>query len=136
VKNRPVLDIKDCVTMSAAAQAEANAHGWNVSIAILDHGGHLLHFIRMDGAGPGTVTMSQRKAHTSAMTGRTSKSYEDRITAGRNSVLSVPYLTIQGGLPVIVDGVCVGAIGVSGLESHLDEQVAQAGINALGIRSQ
>jgi uncharacterized protein GlcG (DUF336 family) len=103
-----------------------------VSIAILDDGGHLLHFARMDGASPASVAISVEKARTAALTRRTSGMWEERIKQGRTSMLKMPgILPVQGGVPIIVEGTCVGAVGVSGVQSHEDEQIAQAGIDAL-----
>lgn len=131
MRTKPALTADDCKTIAAAAEAEARRNGWAVAIAILDDGAHLLHLHRMDGASPHTADISQRKARTSALTRKPSKGYEDRIAAGRNSVLSMPFVSIQGGLPIMVEGECVGAIGVSGRESDEDEHIARAGIEAL-----
>ncbi len=132
MKTRPELTLEDCLKISAAAQAEARKHGWNVAIAILDDGGHLLHFVRMDGATPANATIAVEKARTSALSRRTSGNWEERIKAGRTSMLKMPgILPVQGGVPIMVDKACVGAVGVSGVQSHEDEQIAQAGIDAL-----
>ena len=96
MRTRPELTMDDCALISAAALTEAMQHGWNVSIAILDSGAHLLHLVRMDGASPASADISQRKAHTAAMTRRPSKSYEDRIAAGRLAVMSMPPDPTQG----------------------------------------
>jgi uncharacterized protein GlcG (DUF336 family) len=132
VKTRPELTLDDCLKISTAAQAEARKNNWNVSIAILDDGGHLLHFTRLDGATPANGVIAIEKARTSAMSRRSSGAWEDRIKAGRTAMLKMPgILPIQGGLPIIVETTCVGAIGVSGVQSHEDEQICQAGIDAL-----
>ena len=127
-----MLTAEDCSKIAAAAEAEARSHNWAVAIAILDDGGHLLHFVRMDGAGPYTVDISQGKARTAALTRHPSKRYEDIIAGGRTAVLSMPLLSVQGALPIMAGKTCVGAVGVSGAASHEDEQVAQAGIKSLG----
>jgi len=102
-----------------------------VSIAILDDGGHLLHYVRMDGASPASAAISVEKARTAAVTRRTSGAWQERIKT-RPEMLKMPgILPVQGGVPIIVDKSCVGAVGVSGVQSHEDEQIAQAGIEAL-----
>ncbi len=118
--------------MMAACKAEAETHHWNVSIAIVDDGGYLLLFDRMDGAGPMTPAVATAKARTAALSRIPTKALEDRV-AERPSFLKLPeYLPVQGGMPIKVDGDCIGAIGVSGVQSHEDEQIANAGIAALG----
>ncbi len=132
MKTRPELTLEDCLKISAAAQAEARKHGWNVAIAILDDGGHLLHFARMDGATPANAAIAVEKARTSALSRRTSGNWEERIKAGRISMLKMPgILPVQGGVPILADKTCIGAVGVSGVQSHEDEQICQAGIDAL-----
>ncbi len=131
MKTRPMLTLDDCRKISDAAQAEAKKNNWNVCIAILDDGGHLLHVARMDGATPANAEIAVGKARTSAVTRRASKMWEDRIAAGRISMLGMPVLPVQGGLPIVVEGTCIGGIGASGVQSHEDEQICQAGIDAL-----
>jgi glc operon protein GlcG len=131
MKTRSYLTLDDCRRISAAAEAEAARNNWNVVIAILDDGGHLLHLVRMDGATPANAEIAVGKARTSAVTRRPSKMWEDRIAAGRVSMLGMPVLPVQGGLPIVVEGVCIGGIGASGVQSHEDEQICQAGIDAL-----
>ncbi len=131
MKTRPALTLDDCRRISAAAEAEAARNGWNVAIAILDDGGHLLHLVRMDGATPANAEIATLKAGTAALTRRSSKMWEDRVAAGRLSMLRMPVLPVQGGLPIVADGTCVGGIGASGVQSHEDEQICQAGIDAL-----
>jgi glc operon protein GlcG len=117
--------------MMAACKAEAEAHKWNVSIAIVDDGGYLLMFDRMDGAGLLTPEVAIAKARTAALSRIPTKSLEDRLTE-RPSFLKLPqYLPLQGGMPIKVDGDCIGAIGVSGAQPHEDEQIAATGIAAL-----
>lgn len=131
MKTRQALTLDDCRRVSAAAEAEAVRNGWHVAIAILDDGGHLLHLVRMDGATPANAEIAQQKARTAALTRRPSKMWEDRVTAGRLSTLKMPLLPVQGGVPILVEGTCVGAVGVSGVQSHEDEQIATAGIAVL-----
>ncbi len=133
MKTRPMLTLEDCRRISTAAEAEAKKNNWNVCIAILDDGGHLLHLVRMDGASPANARIAMEKGRTAAESRRSSAVWEERIKAGRNSMLGMPGITpVQGGLPIIVEGICVGGVGVSGVQSQEDEQIAAAGIKALG----
>jgi len=132
MKTRPLLTLEDCEKISAAAFAEAGKNNWIVAIAILDDGGHLLHFARMDGATPANAAIAVEKGRTAALSRRTSGNWEQRIKDGRVSMLKMPgILPVQGGAPIMVDGHCLGAVGVSGVQSHEDEQIAVAGIKAV-----
>jgi uncharacterized protein GlcG (DUF336 family) len=86
----------------------------------------------MDGATPANATIALEKGRTAAVSRRSTKVWEERVAGGRLSMLSMPVLPVQGGLPILVEGECVGGIGVSGVASHEDEQIGQAGIDALG----
>jgi glc operon protein GlcG len=133
MKTRSMLTLEDCKKISAAAEAEAKKNNWNVCIAILDDGGHVLHLIRMDGATPANARIATEKARTAAETRRSTAMWEERIKGGRTSMLGMPGITpVQGGVPIVIDGVCIGAVGVSGVQSHEDEQIAKAGIDTLG----
>ncbi len=131
MKTRPMLTLEDCRKLMAAAQAEARRHEWIVAVAILDDGGHLLHLERMDGASPANAAIAVEKARTAAVSRRPSRMWEERVAGGRLSMLKMPVLPVTGGVPIGVDGVCVGGIGASGVQSHEDEQIVQAGIDAL-----
>ncbi len=132
MKTRPVLTLEDCLKIYAAAEAEARRNNWNVAIAILDDGGHLLHFARMDGATPANAGIAIEKGRTAAISRRSSGKWEEIVKGGRTSMIKMPgILPVQGGLPIIAEGCCVGGIGVSGVQSHQDDQIAQAGIDAL-----
>ena len=132
MKTRPELTLQDCMKISAAAEAEAKKNGWNVAIAILDDGGHQLHFIRMDGATPANATIALEKGRTAAISRRSSGKWEEIVKSGRTSMIKMPgILPVQGGVPIVADGTCIGAVGVSGVQSQQDEQIAQAGIDAL-----
>ena len=132
MKTRPELTLADCERIAAAALAEARRNQWNVAIAILDDGGHLLHFVRMDGATPANAAIAVEKASTAALSRRTSGSWEERIKAGRTAMLKMPgILPVQGGVPILIEGTCIGGVGVSGVQSHEDEQIASAGITAI-----
>lgn len=135
MKTKAVLEQLDIKTIAAAAEAEAMKNNWAVTIAIVDDGGHLLHLQRLDGAAALSAHIAPAKANTAAMGRRESKSYEDVINGGRTSFLSAPYVQgmLEGGLPIVKDGQCIGAIGVSGVKSTEDVQVARAGIAAIGL---
>ena len=135
MKTQSVLELADIQAIATAAQAEAQRNQWAVSIAIVDAGGHLLHFQRLDGAPPISSHIAPAKAHTAALGCRESKVYEDVINGGRYSFLSAPTVQglLEGGVPIMKDGQCIGAVGVSGVKSSEDAQVAKAGIAALGL---
>ena len=135
MKTKPCLCLEDVKLMAAAAEAEAVRHGWAVVIAIVDDGGHLMWLQRLDGAAPLSSHIAPAKARTSALGMRESRIYEEMINGGRTSFLSAPTVEglLEGGVPVFVDGQCVGAVGVSGVKSAEDAQIAKAGIAALGL---
>jgi glc operon protein GlcG len=135
MNTKSVLEFADVAAIAAAAQAEALKHNWAVSIAIVDDGGHLLSFQRLDGAAPVSAHIAPGKARTAALGRRESKVYEDMINGGRSSFLSAPALEamLEGGVPIMKDGQCLGAVGVSGVKSSEDAQVAKAGIAAIGL---
>ena len=134
MNTKPFLTLADLKRIAAAAEAEAQAHNWIVTIAVVDDGGHLLWLQRLDGAPPISAHIAPAKARTAALGRRESKVYEDVINQGRTSFLSVPELEglLEGGVPILVDGHCLGAVGVSGVKSNEDAQIAKAGIAALG----
>ncbi|MCO5107267.1 MAG: heme-binding protein [Burkholderiaceae bacterium] len=133
MKSKPVLGAAEVKTIAAAAEAEALRNQWAVSIAIVDDGGHLLWLQRLDGAAPISTRICQAKARTAALGRRESRVYEEMINGGRTSFLSAPSLEgmLEGGVPIVSDGHCVGAVGVSGVKSSEDAQIARAGIAAL-----
>ncbi|HET9206122.1 MAG TPA: heme-binding protein [Burkholderiaceae bacterium] len=133
MKTRPALTAADARAIAAAAEAEATRNGWAVTIAVVDDGGHLLWLQRLDGAAPSTAQIAPAKAHVAALGRRESKAYEDMINQGRIAYLSVPALhgMLEGGVPIVVQGECVGAVGVSGVKSTEDAQIARAGIAAV-----
>ena len=134
MKTRKMLTLDDVQAVAAAALKEAQANNWQVSIAIVDDGGHMLHFQRMDGAGLTTVGIAPGKARTAAMARRPTKAMEEIIKNGRHAFLSVDGLVmLEGGEPIIADGICIGAVGVSGVKSDDDARIARAGIAALGL---
>jgi glc operon protein GlcG len=132
MRTKQCLTLADVRTMLAACEAEAAKNKWAVAISIVDEGGYLLGFSRMDGASAITAEVSLGKARTSALTKRPSKFFEDRVKE-RPAFAGFPAgILIQGAVPLIHGSDCVGAIGVSGVQSHEDEQIAQAGASALG----
>lgn len=135
MKNKPALTLDDARRIAAAAETEALAHQWNVAIAVVDDGGHLLWLQRLDGTAPISSEIAPAKARTAALGRRESRVYEEMINQGRVSFLSAPVLQgmLEGGVPILVDGQCVGAVGVSGVKSTEDAQIARAGIAALGV---
>ena len=128
---KPMLTLEDCRRISAAAEAEAVKNKWIVCIAILDDGGHLVHLALMDGASPANARIAVEKGRTAAESRRSTLKWQERVK-DRPELLQMPGITpVQGGLPILAEGVCVGGIGVSGVQSHEDEQICQAGIAAL-----
>lgn len=133
MRQKPALTSTDCHKMMAACIAEAQKNKWAVTIAIVDDSGAALLLERLDNAGAISATVAMGKAQTSALTKRPSKFFEDRVKERPGFVtFPTPGVMFQGGVPIVHQGECVGAIGVSGVQSHEDEQVAQAGVNALG----
>lgn len=131
MKTKPILTAEDCDKIYAACREEALKNKWNVTVAIVDDGGHVLLLKRMDGAAPVTAEIAVEKSRSAAIARRSTKVTEDRIAAGRIALLRMPPLPVQGGLPIMVQGECVGGIGVSGVQSHEDEQVCSAGLAVL-----
>jgi uncharacterized protein GlcG (DUF336 family) len=136
MKTKFALEASDLKAIAAAAEAEAMKNKWAVSISIVDDGGHQLWFQRLDGAPPVSTLIAPAKARTSALGCRESRIYEDVINKdGRVSFLSAPTMQgmLEGGVPIMKDGQCLGAVGVSGVKSPEDAQIARAGIAAIGL---
>ena len=135
MNSKPFLSLEDARRIAAAAEAEACQHDWAVAIAVVDDGGHLLWLQRLDGAAPISAQIAPAKARTAALGRRESRVYEEMINGPRAAFLSAPGLDgmLEGGVPIIVDGHCVGAVGVSGVKSSEDAQIARAGIVALQV---
>lgn len=135
MESKQILVLEDVKKIAAAAEAEAVANNWAVSIAIVDDGGHLLWLQRLDGAAPVSVKIAPSKARTASLGRRETRIYEEMINNGRYSFMTAPDLDgmLEGGVPIIVNGQCVGAVGVSGVKSAEDAQIAKAGIAALGV---
>ncbi len=135
MKSTHFLELADLKAIAAAAEAEAIKHQWAVTIAIADAGGHLLWLQRLDGAPPISAHIAPATAHTAALGRRESRVYEEVINGGRVSFLSAPEIRgmLEGGVPIMKDGTCLGAVGVSGVKSNEDAQIARAGIAAIGL---
>jgi glc operon protein GlcG len=132
MKTKPCLTAADVKTMLSAAEAAAAARNQRLAIAILDDGGHPMGVLRMDGSTVTNLDMALAKARTSALSGRPSKFWADRLNDGRLLMLSMPVMPAQGGLPILVMGECLGAIATSGGSGDEEERAAQAGLDALG----
>jgi glc operon protein GlcG len=135
MQSKQMLTLDDIKKIAAAAETSAKANNWAVTIAIVDDGGHLLWMQRLDGAAPISASIAPAKAKTAALGRRETKVYEDMINNGRFSFITAPALEgmLEGGVPILVHGQCVGAVGVSGVKSTEDAQIASAGIAALGV---
>jgi uncharacterized protein GlcG (DUF336 family) len=135
MKSKFSLESDDVKAIAQAAEAEAKKNSWAVCIAIVDDGGHLLWLQRLDGAAPISAHIAPAKAHAAAVGRRETKVYEDIINGGRYSFLSAPLIEgmLEGGVPIVKDGQVIGAVGVSGVKSTEDAQIAKAGISALGL---
>ncbi|HEX5000469.1 MAG TPA: heme-binding protein [Terriglobia bacterium] len=126
------LTLKGARKMMDAAEAEAGKHGWNVAIAIVDAAANLILFERLDDTQPGSIDVALGKARTAANFKRPTKALEDLVLSGRTMFLAIDGVApMQGGVPVVVDGKVVGAVGVSGVTAAQDEQVALAAVSAL-----
>lgn len=132
MKSKAVLSQTEVSQILAAARTEAQKNQWAVTIVIVDDGGHPLALERLDGCAPIGAYIATEKARTSALGRRESKGYEEMVNDGRHAFLSAPLLTsLEGGVPVIVDGQVIGAVGVSGVKAEQDAQVARAGAQCL-----
>ncbi|MBH3340337.1 heme-binding protein [Pseudomonas mendocina] len=132
MQHKAVLSQSEVSQIIAAARNEAQQQGWAVAIAVVDDGGHPLALERLDGCAPIGAYIATEKARSAAIGRRETKGYEDMVNGGRNAFLSAPLITsLEGGVPVLVDGQVVGAVGVSGVKAEQDAQVAKAGIAAL-----
>lgn len=129
---RRIINLEGAKRMVEAAEQEAARNGWNVAIAIVDGGGELILLHRRDGTQLASVSIAAGKARTAVRFKRPTKALEDAVAGGRTAMLAVEeILPMEGGIPVLIDGEVAGAIGVSGVLSSQDAQVAQAGIDAL-----
>jgi glc operon protein GlcG len=132
MQSKSVLTVVEATRILEAARAEAEKNQWAVTIAVVDDGGHPLALLRLDGCAPIGAYIAPEKARTAALGRRESKQYEDMINGGRTAFLSAPLVaTLEGGVPIVVDGQVVGAVGVSGVKPDQDSQVAKAAANSL-----
>jgi glc operon protein GlcG len=130
--NKPILSLEDAKRVAAAAETEARTNEWKVVIAVVDDGGHLLYLQRGHDTQFGSVETAIAKAHAAVAFQRPTKASEDAVLSGRLIHLALPgVIPAEGGVPLIRDGAVVGGLGVSGVRSVQDGQIAQAGVNAL-----
>ena len=127
------IGVETARKVAAAAVAESKKNGWTVAVAIVDPAGELVFFERIDNTQAGSITVSQDKARTAARFKRPTKAFEDALVGGRQAILGLPgVVPVEGGIPLLIDGKIVGAIGVSGGTSQQDGICAQAGADTLG----
>jgi glc operon protein GlcG len=132
MQSKAVLTVIEATQILEAARVEAEKNLWMVAIAVVDDGGHPLALLRLDGCAPIGAYIATEKARTAALGRRETKQYEDMINGGRTAFLSAPLVaTLEGGVPIVVDGQVVGAVGVSGVKPDQDSQVAKAAANRL-----
>lgn len=132
MNNKFTLTLDDAKKIAAAAEAEARRNDWPVVIAIVDDGAHLLHLLRLDNTQFGSIEVAMQKARAAIAFRRPTKVWEEHISDGRMRYLGLPgTLPIEGGLPIMVNGQFIGAVGVSGVRSNQDAQIAQVGLDAL-----
>ena len=130
--SKKALTLEVAKQIAAAAETEAVKNKWNIVIAILDDGGHLIYLQRMDETQIGSIEVATQKARSAVAFKRPTKALEDAVAGGRNVVMKLPgAMPVEGGLPITVDGKVIGAIGVSGVTSQQDGQIAKAGVDAL-----
>lgn len=132
MNKKTMLTLDEAKVIAAAAEAEAGRNNWPVVIAIVDDGAHLVYLLRLDETQFGSVEVAIQKARAAIAFRRPTKVWEEHVAGGSIRYLGLPgALPIEGGLPIMVEGQFVGAVGVSGVRSHQDAQIAQAGLDAL-----
>jgi len=132
MQHKAVLSQSEVSQILQAARSEAQQQGWAVAIAVVDDGGHPLALERRDGCAPIGAYIATEKARSAAIGRRETKGYEDMVNGGRSAFLSAPLITsLEGGVPIVIEGQVVGAVGVSGVKAEQDAQVAKAGIAVL-----
>ncbi|WP_028241067.1 heme-binding protein [Stutzerimonas azotifigens] len=133
MQSKAVLTQTEVASILAAARTEAQNNGWAVTIVVADDGGHPLALERLDGCAPIGAYIATEKARSAALGRRETKGYEDMVNGGRTAFVSAPIVTsLEGGVPVVIDGQVIGAVGVSGVTAAQDAQIAKAGVAALG----
>ncbi|EEG07977.1 protein of unknown function DUF336 [Pseudogulbenkiania ferrooxidans 2002] len=131
MRDTKALTLDEVKRIAAAAETEATAQGWAVSIAVCDAGGHALWLQRMDGAPLMSAAVAPEKARTCVLSGKPSKAFEEMVNNGRFAALAMPVVPLEGGEPIVVGGQVIGAVGVSGVKAGEDAQVARAGVAAV-----
>ncbi|NOG31861.1 hypothetical protein HLB35_08935 [Halomonas sp. TBZ9] len=132
MQSKAVLTQDDVAKVLDAAQQEAERENWAITVAVTDDGGHLLALRRLDGAAPFTADVAANKARSSAMGRKETQVFEEMINGGRTAFVSAPMQALlSGGVPIIVDGQVVGAVGISGVKPDQDVQVAKAAVSVL-----
>ncbi|MFV3412302.1 heme-binding protein [Pseudomonas nitroreducens] len=130
--SKAVLTQQEVGRILAAARAEAQRNRWAVSIVVVDDGGHPLALERLDGCAPASAYIATEKARSAALGRRETKGYEEMVNGGRMAFVTAPLITsLEGGVPVVLDGQVIGAVGVSGVKAGEDARVASAGVAAL-----
>ncbi len=130
--SKPILTLEDARRVAAAAESEARSNEWKVVIAVVDDGGHLLYLQRSHDTQFGSVETAIAKAHAAVAFQRPTKASEDAVLSGRLIHLALPgVIPAEGGVPLVCNGVIIGGLGISGVRSFQDGQIAQAGVNAL-----
>lgn len=130
--SKPILTLEDAKRVAAAAEAEARANEWKVVIAVVDDGGHLLYLQRSHDTQFGSVETAIMKAHAAVAFQRPTKASEEAVLSGRLIHLALPgVIPAEGGVPLLRDGVVIGGLGISGVRSAQDGQIAAAGVKAL-----
>ena len=127
------ISLEQAKKLMAGAEAEAKKNNWPVVIVILDSGGQLVMLKRLDNAQWGSVDIAKEKARSAVALRRPTKALQDLVAQGGANLrlLTLGYSVLEGGIPIIVDGRIIGAVGVSGVLSTQDAQTAQAGIDAM-----
>jgi glc operon protein GlcG len=130
--SRPFVTLEIAKKLAAAAELEASKNNLSVVIAVVDDGAQLVYLERMDNTQIGSIEVAMQKARTAISFKRSTKIYEDMVAGGRTAILRVPgVIPIEGGLPLVVDGHYIGAMGVSGGTAQQDGMIAKAGVEAL-----
>ncbi|RUR37719.1 GlcG/HbpS family heme-binding protein [Vreelandella populi] len=132
MQTKAILALADINKILDAAQKEAESNAWPVTIAVADDGGHLLALRRLDGAAPFSAEVATHKARSAALGRKETQVFEEMINGGRTAFVTAPLQgLLSGGVPVIVDGQVIGAVGISGVKPEQDVQIAKAGVSAV-----
>jgi glc operon protein GlcG len=135
LSTRKTLTLEAARKVAAAAEAEARRNNWNVAVAVVDDGGQLVLFQRLDGTKLVAIDIAVRKARTAVYFQSETRALEEEVTKGRTALLPIDgFMPLEGGVPLVVDGQIIGAIGVSGVTGEQDGQCAQAGAKVLLVK--